>query len=419
MDILTREGFLKHLRDALNHLYDADHLRANPLGAMLGLGDRFDAPAALRNTLIEAVAALKPGDGDPAAERAWRYHDTLFCCYIQQLSQQMVADQLAISPRQLRREQHEALEVLADALWERYGQRLSAAGARGAPPSTHAASDAVLAGEDLAWLRQTAGSSAQAGAGLAAAVSLAQPLAAQYGVRLSCDALEPPAQLAAHPVALQQILLNLLSVAILRVPGGRVDVVAGVVGWEVEFVLRAQAPDLPPADAGAGAGADAGPGPDDADASLDIASRLAVWCGGKVAAANGESLVLSARLPLLEQLPVLVIDDNLDALQMLQRYAAGTRYRVIGAPDPEQAIDLAARLSPQAIVLDVMMPQVDGWTVLGRLRQLPATERIPIVVCTILPQEKLALSLGASGFLRKPVARQAFLSALDLQTGVR
>jgi CheY-like chemotaxis protein len=60
-----------------------------------------------------------------------------------------------------------------------------------------------------------------------------------------------------------------------------------------------------------------------------------------------------------------------------------------------------------------MMPQVDGWKLLGQLREHPLSEHIPIVVCTILAQEELALSLGASAFLRKPFKRQAFLAVLD------
>jgi CheY-like chemotaxis protein len=63
----------------------------------------------------------------------------------------------------------------------------------------------------------------------------------------------------------------------------------------------------------------------------------------------------------------------------------------------------------------VMMPNVDGWELLGRLRQHPSTADIPVLVCTILPQETLALSLGASAFVRKPITRQVFLSALDHQ----
>jgi CheY-like chemotaxis protein len=61
----------------------------------------------------------------------------------------------------------------------------------------------------------------------------------------------------------------------------------------------------------------------------------------------------------------------------------------------------------------VMMPQVDGWKLLGRLREHPLTREIPVVVCTILAQEELAWTLGASGFVKKPVRQRAFLAALD------
>ena len=60
-----------------------------------------------------------------------------------------------------------------------------------------------------------------------------------------------------------------------------------------------------------------------------------------------------------------------------------------------------------------MMPQVDGWEVLGQLQQTAATQQTPVVVCTILADAELALSLGAAAFVRKPVTREAFLAALD------
>ena len=55
---------------------------------------------------------------------------------------------------------------------------------------------------------------------------------------------------------------------------------------------------------------------------------------------------------------------------------------------------------------------------LGWLREHPRTRDIPIVICTVLPQEELALSLGASGFVRKPVTRRGFLAALDEQVAL-
>ena len=121
------------------------------------------------------------------------------------------------------------------------------------------------------------------------------------------------------------------------------------------------------------------------------------------------------RLPAVGQVPVLVIDDNVDTLRLLQRYALGTPFSLITTRDPEQALALAEAHTPSLVVLDVMMPQVDGWEVLARLRQHPRTSQVPVIICSILPQEGLAQSLGASAYLQKPVTRQAFISTLSRQ----
>jgi CheY-like chemotaxis protein len=120
-------------------------------------------------------------------------------------------------------------------------------------------------------------------------------------------------------------------------------------------------------------------------------------------------------LPTTEQIPLLVIDDNADTLRLLERYLSGSRYRFTGTVDPQEALTLAEQLAPEIIVLDVMLPGIDGWELLGRLREHPKTAGAAIIVCTILPQEQLALALGAAEFVRKPVSRRAFLAALDQQ----
>ncbi len=62
-----------------------------------------------------------------------------------------------------------------------------------------------------------------------------------------------------------------------------------------------------------------------------------------------------------------------------------------------------------------MLPGVDGWELLDNLREEPDTHHIPVIVCSILPEEPLALALGASCFLRKPVSQLEFLAALEQQ----
>jgi CheY-like chemotaxis protein len=116
-------------------------------------------------------------------------------------------------------------------------------------------------------------------------------------------------------------------------------------------------------------------------------------------------------------MPVLVIDDNADTLQLLQRYMEGTRYRIVATENPGDAMSLVEEANPQIIVLDVMMPAVDGWGILRQLRQDIATSSLPVVVCTVLPQRELAIALGASDFIRKPFPRKRFLNVLDQQVG--
>ncbi|RLC67092.1 MAG: hypothetical protein DRI48_03205, partial [Chloroflexi bacterium] len=240
---------------------------------------------------------------------------------------------------------------------------------------------------------------------LSAVLDLVQPLAARHRVSLKTEITNALPNLVVHPVALRQILINLLSVAIHRAAGDQVCISARPLRWEVEMRVCCTPTSSDHRSALEGEGA-----------SLNMAHRLVELCGGKLSlVTDEEAFDASLLLPALERLPVLVIDDNSDTLQLLQRYVSGTRYRIVGTQDPEQALELAEEFSPRVIVLDVMMPRLDGWEVLGRLRQHPLTCEVPIVVCTILAQEELALSLGASAFVRKPVTRQAFLTALGHQ----
>jgi CheY-like chemotaxis protein len=115
---------------------------------------------------------------------------------------------------------------------------------------------------------------------------------------------------------------------------------------------------------------------------------------------------------------VLAIDDNPDTLRLLKRYTSNTRYRLIATQDPGQALSLAEKFAPHIIILDIMMPQMDGWQLLEQLRQHPASADARIIVCSILGQSDFAFFMGADAMLTKPVTPQSFLAALDQQVGL-
>ena len=81
-DNLTHDEFLKHLRSALNHLYDPDHLRGSPLAALFEVDNRFDTPSALQRVLTNSIEALKPAAGESSQAPSWRKYNLLFRAWL-------------------------------------------------------------------------------------------------------------------------------------------------------------------------------------------------------------------------------------------------------------------------------------------------------------------------------------------------
>ncbi|MBI2941006.1 MAG: response regulator [Chloroflexi bacterium] len=146
---------------------------------------------------------------------------------------------------------------------------------------------------------------------------------------------------------------------------------------------------------------------------LAVARRLLEMGGGTLREDPTEQGAVELFLPSTGPETVLVVDDNPDVLHLFRRYLGGGRYRVIVAQDARSALRLAPRVKPEAITLDLMMPMRDGWEILQGLRSHPETRDVPVVVCSVLDERELALALGATEFLAKPVTQQELLTALD------
>lgn len=114
---------------------------------------------------------------------------------------------------------------------------------------------------------------------------------------------------------------------------------------------------------------------------------------------------------------VLAIDDDPDAIYLLDENLAEAGYKVVGLADSRQVVEWARNLHPLAITLDVVMPGNDGWQVLHELKRHPETRDIPVILVTIVDKKALGYQLGAAGYLVKPFDRDALLSALDRLSG--
>jgi CheY-like chemotaxis protein len=141
--------------------------------------------------------------------------------------------------------------------------------------------------------------------------------------------------------------------------------------------------------------------------SLDATLERTIDSGGEDSQVR---LVLS--LAQAAQATVLVVDDQEAALRMFQRYLSMSSVRVVGVREPGQVLPQARSLRPRAIIMDVMMPAMDGWEVLQSLKADPVTTDIPVIICSVWDEPELAFSLGAASFMKKPITRRELLDEL-------
>ena len=112
---------------------------------------------------------------------------------------------------------------------------------------------------------------------------------------------------------------------------------------------------------------------------------------------------------------VLVVDDHTDSRTICEIILARNGYGVISAADGERALELARKERPGAIILDIALPRMDGWTVLEELQKDRSTASIPIVMCTAHSLDSYrvrAMGLGCAAFLVKPCSPQEILDAV-------
>lgn len=110
---------------------------------------------------------------------------------------------------------------------------------------------------------------------------------------------------------------------------------------------------------------------------------------------------------------ILVIDDDPAAQDLMQRFLGREGYCIISAMGGQEGITLARQRTPDVILLDIQMPQTDGWEVLSLLKSDPELAKIPVIIVTIEDDQALGSALGAVDYLIKPVDYDRLLSLLQ------
>ena len=268
-------------------------------------------------------------------------------------------------------------------------------------------------------------------------LSVMQPLADKKSQALSAKA-EAGSAVRADATRFKQVLMNLIGNAIKFTPdGGRIEVAGLVDGGKVRIEVKDNGPGIPDEEKkrifeafyrlresvkkseGTGLG-------------LAITQRLVELHGEELSldsqAGQGSCFYFSlpAAVP-ARQKPggktetssralgaqrILVIEDDRMTAHLIQSQLTSAGYQVTLCEEPQNGLEIAARLQPSAITLDIVMKPKNGWEILIQLKRDPRTAQIPLIVVSIVDQPSMGTLLGADEYLVKPVEKATLLSAI-------
>ncbi len=271
---------------------------------------------------------------------------------------------------------------------------------------------------------------------ITAVMSTASGLVKDKPIRLTQIVPEVLATVRADPIRVRQVLLNLLSNAAKFTEQGEIIVEAaaqrdasgldevivrvtdtgpGIAREDQAKLFQAfsQVDDFPTCRTG-GSGL-----------GLSISQQLIQLQGGRIGVQSevGQGSTFYFTLPVFSAAKeaagdtagrvVMAVDDDPQVIRLYERYLEPQGYHVIAVTDPTKARERALQLKPFAITLDIMMPGMDGWSVLQELKADVETRSIPVIVCSILEQQERGFSLGAADYVLKPILGDSLLNSLN------
>jgi CheY-like chemotaxis protein/anti-sigma regulatory factor (Ser/Thr protein kinase) len=274
-------------------------------------------------------------------------------------------------------------------------------------------------------------------------LTMVRERASRHGIALGLEVDAALDVVEADERKVKQVVFNLLANAVKFTPdGGRVGIAAGLNGDDVRITVWDTGIGIAPADQARifeefqqVSGPDR-QGSEGTGLGLALAKRFVELHGGRlmVESAVGQGSRFTFTLPghitpsvegLSEETKaaeadttidgpvVLVVEDDPQAAELLRLYLEGAGCRVEVAWDGEEGFVKADQLRPALITLDLLLPKIDGWDLLARLKGEPTTRGIPVVIVSIMEQRGKGFALGAADYLVKPVSREELMGALQ------
>jgi len=389
--LLIPDDFVEQVKDALSNLYNIPELLKTSLNDYHASDNQQSSAHRLRRELVEAIESMNPGKSVSMRSNVARLYNLMHLHYVGDMTLQETAHELGISQRQAYRDLRRGQENIASILW--HNRQHSTTPLKPAmSPSIHEPMEATKLSSiesEITRIERNF-SNIDITSILRLAIKAVQQLADQKGIQLDVILPDEPVHLSTNKAIAQQILINLLSQTIQR---------ADTPSLIIQLTTN------------------------DHNAELKI---------GYSGTTQHDTLISPVIIRLMEQVRwssqssdtelrlhlnghgarVLIIDDNEGLVDLLHHYISTNVYQVYTAHNGIEGLKIASSLQPDAIIMDLMMPDMDGWELLQHLRTHADTRNIPVIICSVIHDPELAYSLGADDFIAKPVNKDQILNAL-------
>ena len=377
------EHFQTQVKEALESLYDYPKLQIHPFATSLKHIDpsNRDNPAHwLRRLIIDAIETLNLNDEQGIRAGSSRIYNLLHLHYVGGMTLQEVGLELGISVRQAYRDLKKGQDSVASILWYKLkdADTTPAEATMGSLSSVQSEVTQVEGNIQAVNITQLLESITQS----------LRPLTEQLKVNLSVD-MSPDVIVSTNPTLARQVLMGILSQAIQQTKSSlriHLNNTEKYTSLEIAYENELEADILSP-----------------------VVKQFADQLNWQLQHDSLQTKIMMAHT----DITVLIIDDNKGLVDLMKRYLSSESYQVLTAYNGQDGLKLAIETQPNVIVMDIMMPEMDGWEMLQRLRTTTSTDKIPIIICSVINDPQLAFSLGASKFITKPVDKDSLFQALD------
>lgn len=398
---MDRVEFQNDVKDILNHLSDPAYLENHNLINLFYTGE--DAPLtvrmhSLRATIQESINFLQPPEGTPANATEWRCYKILTFRYFQLKEWHVIEEELGLSQRQVQRDLKKGLDALISILWDHYISHNQEPDQRNQDTALETESyDQELIKEELKnW--EISYDLINLSQILEQALQLCKSLLnTEFHEQLDMSEVDANLYVMVDQVLTKQGLYKIFSMIGDSSEDLQLQIKTRKVNdffFELSFTFNT--------------------------ANIhtmehwSIAQLFFTIQGLRhlITESNGTTII-SVILPVNKQISCLVIDDVESVRRLIERMLGSYGIQVFGADNYHAALNLIQLVKPDFILLDILMPKMDGWQMIKNLKTNAETSDIPVIICSVLFEPELSQAVKAAAYIRKPINRLELIKTLQ------